>query len=87
MFCVGKLSHADGTLSAVELVQELILHLPQLLMDLGSRSVYQSKVISFSVRMNYLTIKVIVYADIVACLNEMYNMLFQVALSIKLLEL
>ena len=77
LFCVGQLSHIDGMLTAVELVQELLLHLSLILNGLGLQISIQVKRDTFQRPDELLYHQVTVYASIIACLNEMACKVYQ----------
>ena len=53
MFGIGQLSHANGTLSVVKLVQEVLLHLFTVVGGLGFTINVLSKAIAFDVQTCY----------------------------------
>ena len=87
LFGVGQLSQVDDTLGAVEPVQEFLLHLPPTIHKLGLQVGIPVKCNTSQHPDKLFYHKISVHASVVACFNEMCNMLFWVTLSIKLLDL
>jgi len=86
-FGVGQLSHADDSLGIIEPIQKFLLDLLPTVDGFGLHVNIPVTSNTFQHPDEPFYHQIVHRSSIVTCFNEMYNMLFWVALSIKLLEL
>ena len=74
-------------MSVIESIRELSLHLPQVVNELRLQVGILVKGDTFQHLDELLYHQVVVYVSIIACVNEMCNVLLRVVISMELLEL
>ena len=86
-YFVCQLHHADSALSAIELIEEILLHLFSAINGLRLQVSIPVKGNAFQCLDELFHHEVAVSPSIVACLNEMCDMLLWITFPIKLMEL